>query len=58
MAKRKEPFDPVKQAAEFRRRAQELVDDGTLDPIEGERALDALVRKERKAGAADDDPRP
>ncbi len=44
MAKRKTPFDPKAQAAEFQRRAQELVDAGELNPIEGERALDALVR--------------
>lgn len=57
MPKRKTKFDQAEQSERFRKAAQDMIDAGELNPIEGEKALDALVRNARKAGAADrDDP--
>jgi hypothetical protein len=44
MPKKKNPQTAEEQAARFRREAQKLVDAGTLNPTEGESALDAFVR--------------
>jgi hypothetical protein len=44
MPKKKRPETPEEQVKRFRREARKLVDDGTLSPTEGERALDKFVR--------------
>jgi polyhydroxyalkanoate synthesis regulator phasin len=58
MPKRKAKFDQAKQSAQFKKAAQDMVDAGELDPIEAERALDAVVRRAKTAGAAHDDEPP
>ena len=55
MPKRKAKFDQAEQSERFRKAAQGMIDAGELNPIEGEKALDALVRMAKKAGATDDD---
>ena len=44
MPKKKNPETPEEQAKRFRREAQKLADAGSLNPTEGESALDAFVR--------------
>jgi hypothetical protein len=46
---------PQEQSAAFEREVQRLIDAGELDPTEAADALNALVRRSRKAG---DDTRP
>ena len=55
MPKRKTKFDQTEQSERFRKAAQDMIDAGELNPIEGEKALDALVRNARKARTADCD---
>ena len=45
MPSKKQHESNAKQAARFRSEAQKLIDAGELNPIEGEEALDKLVRK-------------
>jgi len=44
MPKKKRHETPEEQSERFKRRAQELIDDGVLNPIEDDRALDEFVR--------------
>jgi hypothetical protein len=48
MPKRKEKLTQAEQSERFRRDAQRLIDAGELDPIEAERAVDALIQKSGK----------
>jgi polyhydroxyalkanoate synthesis regulator phasin len=58
MPKRKAPFNQAEQSERFKKAAQDMIDAGELDPIEGERALDSLVRRARKTGPTErDEPR-
>jgi len=45
MPPKKHPETPEEQSERFRREAERLVADGSLDPHAGERALDKLTRK-------------
>lgn len=59
MPKRKEKFDQAAQSERFRKAAREMIDAGELNPIAGEKALDALVRSAKRTGpASNDEPRP
>jgi polyhydroxyalkanoate synthesis regulator phasin len=48
MPKKKEPDDPKAQSERFEKAVQELVDAGELNPIEAEKALDAIVEASLK----------
>lgn len=48
MPPKKNPETPEEQAKRFRREARKLISDGSLDPGEGEKELDALVRRNAK----------
>ena len=50
MPKKKNPETPEEQSERFRRDAQKLIDDGALDPTEGEKGLEGLVKRARFDG--------
>lgn len=56
MPKKKNPQTAEEQAENFRREAQKLVDDGSLNPTEGERLLDAFVRSAAGGKSAEKSP--
>ena len=45
MPKKKNPETPEEQAKRFRKEAAKMIEAGELDPIAGEAATDALVRR-------------
>jgi len=51
--KKKRPETPEKQSERFKRRAQELIDAGILNPTDAEKALDEFVREEAPKGTGD-----
>lgn len=51
MPKKAKQESQAEQSARFKRDAQRLIDAGELNPIEAEKALEALIRKEGKKGA-------
>ena len=46
MPKKLNPETPEEQAKRFQKEARKLVRDGELDPADGEKALDTVVRKQ------------
>ena len=50
MPPKKNPETPEEQAKRFREEARKLVKDGKLDPVEGDRALEGLVKRARFDG--------
>lgn len=50
MPKKKNPESQAEQSKRFKRDAQKLIDDGSLNPTEADAALDKLVRRQ---GASD-----
>lgn len=44
MPKRLKPETPEEQSERFRREAQKLIDAGELNPTEGAKALDRIIR--------------
>jgi hypothetical protein len=55
MPKKKRPETPERQSERFKRRAQELIDDGTLSLTEAEQGLDRFVKEESAKGDEADD---
>lgn len=47
MPKKSKPESEAEQSERFRREAQKLIDAGSLDPEQGDAALDALVKRSR-----------
>lgn len=45
MPKKLNPETPEEQAKRFQKEARKLIRGGDLDPVEGERAVEGLVRK-------------
>lgn len=50
MPEKLNPETPEEQAKRFKREARKLVRRGELDPAEGDKALDRLVRKAGQSG--------
>ena len=48
MPKKLKPESEAEQSERFRREAQRLIDAGELNPIEGERAIERLIRKPQR----------
>jgi hypothetical protein len=52
MPKRKRHESQAEQSERFKKDAQELIDVGELDPIEAERGVDGLVKRQSGSGTA------
>jgi hypothetical protein len=50
MPKKKNPESPEDQSARFKRDAERLIEDGSLNPTDAEKALDKLVRRAKFDG--------
>jgi hypothetical protein len=57
MPKKAKHETQAEQSARFKRDAQKLIDDGTLNPTDAAAALETIVRKQgEKAGGKTDSP--
>jgi hypothetical protein len=50
MPPKKNPETPEEQAKRFQKEARKLIRDGALDPAQGERAVDGLVKRAKFDG--------